>query len=174
MYNFEFGPLSSDALHIVDSFFFYLRFDSSLYRSLQTLATLTLIFLFLNHLAKRFIDKYPLIDVEHHTDPLAFHYNPDAEIISDLEDSFLSDHEIDTVDIKGILTPKLSLERFPSLCDSARPSDNLQKFPSLSPSRRTPDIESESRDILTYLDHKTFYKNLNNSSQYLRRDSFSQ
>lgn len=26
---------------------------------------------------------------------------------------------------------------------------------------------------ISYLDHRTFYKNLNNSSQYLRRDSFS-
>mgnify|MGYP007115598036 CR=1 FL=1 len=36
------------------------------------------------------------------------------------------------------------------------------------------DFESESEDIITpFLDHN-FYKNLNNSSQYLRRDSFSQ
>jgi hypothetical protein len=36
------------------------------------------------------------------------------------------------------------------------------------------DFDSESEDIVTpFLDHD-FYRNLNNSSQYLRRDSFSQ
>mmetsp|Transcript_4277 Transcript_4277/g.4700 ORF Transcript_4277/g.4700 Transcript_4277/m.4700 type:complete len:167 (-) Transcript_4277:569-1069(-) len=34
--------------------------------------------------------------------------------------------------------------------------------------------DSEELDTLTFLDQHTFYNNLNNSSQYLRRDSFSQ
>lgn len=34
--------------------------------------------------------------------------------------------------------------------------------------------DSEELDILPFLNQRTFYKNLNNSSQYLRRDSFSQ
>ncbi|CUM57342.1 uncharacterized protein AC631_02806 [Debaryomyces fabryi] len=34
--------------------------------------------------------------------------------------------------------------------------------------------DSEELDTLTFLDQHSFYNNLNNSSQYLRRDSFSQ
>lgn len=34
--------------------------------------------------------------------------------------------------------------------------------------------ETDDSDNQTFLDHTTFYKNLNNSSQYLRRDSYSQ
>lgn len=34
--------------------------------------------------------------------------------------------------------------------------------------------DSEELDTLEFLDQRSFYSNLNNSSQYLRRDSFSQ
>lgn len=37
------------------------------------------------------------------------------------------------------------------------------------------DYDSEGNDTLhSFLDHTSFYQNLNSSSQYLRRDSFSQ
>lgn len=36
------------------------------------------------------------------------------------------------------------------------------------------DYDSEELDTLAFLDQHSFYNNLNNSSQYLRRDSFSQ
>lgn len=36
------------------------------------------------------------------------------------------------------------------------------------------DYESDCHISSSFLDHKQFYQNLNNSSQYLRRDSFSQ
>lgn len=36
------------------------------------------------------------------------------------------------------------------------------------------EYDSEALDTLDFLDKRSFYKNLNNSAQYLRRDSFSQ
>lgn len=153
MYNdFDFQSIKSDALRIVYSFIALSHFQSTISRVFQIFVILSSIFLLLNHLTKYIIEKYPLIEVEH---KLGIR----VDIASDLEHSIISDQQVER-----ILTPKLSFERFPSLNNST----------TTSPAKRTSDIDSESRDILTYLDHKTFYKNLNNSSQYLRRDSFSQ
>lgn len=153
MYNdFDLQTIKSDALRLVHSFIALFHFQGTISRVFQIVVILSSIFLLLNHLTKYFIEKYPLIDVEHKSAIT-------VDIVSDFEDSFISDQQAER-----ILTPKLSFERFPSLNSST----------TVSPAKRNPDIDFESKDILTYLDHKTFYKNLNNSSQYLRRDSFSQ
>lgn len=150
--DFDLQTIKSDALRLVHSFITFFHFQNTSSRVFQIVVILSSIFLLLNHLTKYFIEKYPLIDVKHKLDIR-------VDIVSDFEDSFISDQQAER-----ILTPKLSFEGFPSLSNST----------TVSPAKRNPDTDSESRDILTYLDHKTFYKNLNNSSQYLRRDSFSQ
>lgn len=127
-----------------------------------------------------FIDKYPLIHVEASLQPeelvkpVTKHYirediGSDLEdnIVSEIEESsivkeedfaFLQNHYTNTTKKKFVL--RLSPLPGPA-ADSESPYDS------------DTNINNESKDILTLLDHKQFYKNLNNSSQYLRRDSFS-
>lgn len=71
-----------------------------------------------------------------------------------------------------ILINLLVIDKYhiPSTSSSFSPSITKAK----EKARGSGNYYSESADTITAIDRKSFYNNLNNSSQYLRRDSFHQ
>lgn len=123
-------------------------------RLIFSLALLLLLFVFgIGFVNLLFVEKYPLAIPQENKSILLL--ASALKSTSNIRGSVESQSEVDTIAIESDedITTNITSET----------GDSEDKS-----------YDSEELDTLTFLDQHTFYNNLNNSSQYLRRDSFSQ
>lgn len=169
-------------LETITSIYFDYR-SIVVFRLIESIVLSSLIFYFIYWFVEVFvISEYPLIN------------NLDSEAIEEekeeKEDVILEVEESVLIEDDGtfqFITPSpptlspavtkrvfdLRSNSYPSLLQVSRPTDTPIFINSDEEKEAYSSVEDDYNTD-TFLDHLTFYKNLNNSSQYLRRDSFSQ
>lgn len=119
------------------------------------------------------INQAPLKQQQTSQDFTTEEFESDLSDSSDFEGRSFEKYEINSNTLQG--SPKFKGNHHFKLSPSPEPRTNFVD----SQIYNNPNIynnhqNNSSKPLLKYLDRESLYKNLNNSSQYLRRDSFSQ